>query len=130
MLQVYSIAQTLTNNTYVNFINKTVEKGCTSIQLTPNTVQLNKSGVYMIYCNANVTAAAAGDAQIQLYRNGVVVPEAKSISTAAADSTVPLYFTTLVRVQNVCCKEPVVIQVMYTGPEATGDTNLCVTKLC
>ena len=104
MLQVYSIAQTLTNNTYVNFINKTVEKGCTSIQLTPNTVQL--------------------------YRNGVVVPEAKSVSTAAADSTVPLYFTTLVRVQNTCCQEPVVIQVMYTGPEATGDTNLCVTKLC
>ena len=43
----------------VNFINKTVEKGCTSIQLTPNTVQLNKPGVYMIYCNANVTADAA-----------------------------------------------------------------------
>ena len=130
MLQVYSIAQTLTDNTYINFINKSIEKGCTSIQLTPNTIQLNKPGVYMIYCNANVTADAVGDVQIQLYKNGTVVPEAKSTSTAAADSVVPLYFTTLVKVQNVCCQNPAVIQVMYTGPAAIGDTNLCVTKLC
>ena len=133
MLQVYSVNQTFTDGAAVPLNNTGIAKGCTAVLGAPATIELNRMGVYMVSVNASLTGAAAGDGQLQLTKDGVALPMAQASETL--DTTpAALSFMTLVQVsQNntlCCCSAPVSLQVIYTGDDATGDINVCVTKIC
>ena len=135
MLQVYSLNQTLTDGSYIPLNNIVIEKGRTAVLAAPATIQLNKAGVYMIHCNANVTGDAAGDGTIQLAKNGVGQAGAQSTETLVLNATSALSFEALVQVPftncDCCCvTSPTTIQILYSGVNATGDINVLVTKIC
>ena len=133
MLQVYSVNQTFTDGAAVPLNNTGIAKGCTAVLGAPATIELNRMGIYMVSVNASLTGTAAGEGQLQLTKNGVALPMAQASETL--DTTpAALSFMTLVQVsQNntlCCCSSPVSLQVIYTGDDATGDINVCVTKIC
>ena len=135
MLQVYTLAQSLVDQQPVSFTNRVLIKGCTASLGAPATIDLNKTGVYVVSCNATLTGGdTAGDGTLQLYKNGVAQPFAKSSATLATGDLASVGFETLVQVQenNTCCciTSPTSLQVIYDGVDATGDVNLVVTKLC
>ena len=134
MLEVFSTNIALTDGLSIPFNNVVIEKGCTAILEAPATIDLNKCGVYMVSCDAYVTGTAAGDVNIQMYRNGVAQPQAISAETVAVDETVSLSFMSLVQVRDnntcSCCTSPTSLQFVYTGEDATGHINVCVTKIC
>lgn len=135
MLEVYTINQTLTSGSAIPFNNVQIEKGKTAVLTAPSTISLNAAGVYMVAVDGEMIGTEAGDGTVQLSRGGLSIAAAASTATLAAGSTVPYAFTTLVQVPKnnspcCCASSPVNLQCVYTGPAATGNINVCVTKIC
>ena len=125
MLEAYSLNVTVPAETAIPLNNVTIEKGCTAVHSAPNTIQLNKCGVYMVSCDASSTTTPT----VQLYKNGVAQPQAQSTGGTPC-------FITLVQVEqnntNCCCSSPTLLQLFNAGTaEATfTDINVVVTKVC
>jgi len=126
MLQAYSLNVAVNPNSAVPFNNIVIEKGQTAILKAPSSIELNKSGVYMIECNAS----AAASATIQLSRDGLLIPYATSTGTS-------MNFSSLVQVKNNnCCNNcyssPTIISILNPtdAVETFTDINIVVTKIC
>lgn len=66
---------------------------------TGGVITLRNPGTYIVHFNATVSATAAGAQELQLVRNGSLVPGAHAIETAAAAGDLAsLAFTALVTV--------------------------------
>ena len=133
MLEVYSVNQTFSEGAAIPLNNVSISKGCTAVLAAPATIELNKSGVYMVSCNATLTGTAAGSAKIQMSKNGVAQPQAQAGETLAT-TPASLNFNTLVQVNqnnsSCCYSSPTLLQFIYNGGNATGTINVCVTKIC
>ena len=92
MLQVYSINQAVSANGVVPFNNVVIDKGCAENLSGVGTIELNKSGVYEV----TVDGVASTATTLQLFKNGVALPQAQSTGTTLA-------FTTFVQVVNNNC---------------------------
>lgn len=122
MLQLYSSSATGVSthvDSNIVFDNKSIQTGCTAVANTPtNTVTLNKSGLYMVEFNGIISGIAAAEAEVdaaviptvanfvgvQMFNNGIAVPEALTGATSAASTDVnAVSFQTLVRVRPGCC---------------------------
>ena len=123
MLQVYSINQAVSANGVVPFNNVVIDKGCAENLSGVGTIELNKSGVYEV----TVDGVASTATTLQLFKNGVALPQAQSTGTTLA-------FTTLVQViNNNCncniCSSPVTLQVKNTTETTLTNVNITVDKL-
>ena len=123
MLEVYSLNKTVAADTAIPLDNVTLRKGCTAVNSSPATIQLNKCGVYMVAVNASSAASVT----IQLYKDGIAQPQAQSTGGSPC-------FVTLVQVteNNSCCPcaTPTTLQIFNVGAEATyDDINVVVTKI-
>lgn len=123
MLEAYSKNQTLTAGQAISFTGVSLKKGCTAELISPTTIALNKCGVYMVACGVS----AAATETIQLYRDGVALPEA--VRTGPAPS-----FVTLVQVgrnNNPCCPcdSPVTIQLVSVLAATLTDASITITKV-
>lgn len=120
MLQLYSSSATGVStpvDSNIVFNNKAIQTGCTAVANTPtNTVTLNKSGLYMVEFNGIISGVAAAEVEaaviptvanfvgVQMFNNGIAVPEALTGATSSADTDVnAVSFQTLVRVRPGCC---------------------------
>lgn len=122
MLEAYSLNIDVAADTNIPFNSTSLIKGCTATHPSPDTINLNKCGVYMVSVDASTVAATT----IQLYKNGIAQPQAQSTGTSTS-------FTTLVQVDhnNSCCAcdSPTTIQVMNTTAATFTDANISVTKI-
>ena len=122
MIQAYSQNITVAALQAIPFNNISLQKGCTATQSGPATFALNKCGVYEVA--VGVSAAAADT--IQLYKDGVAVPEARRTGTSPS-------FVTLVQVDhnNSCCAcdSPTRLQVISTTDATLTDASIVITKL-
>lgn len=135
MLELYSTNVTEAQNGSIPFNNTSIAKGVTAIHNGPSTIELNKSGIYMVSVHGSITPAAAGTVSIQLARNDALQLDAVSSATGAADETTHLGFDTLVQVKsnNTCCcdSSPTTLQVINTGQAGVFPiVNIVVTKVC
>lgn len=122
MLEAYSLNIDVAADTAIPFQNVSLKKGCTAELSGANTIELNKCGVYMVSCDASASVSTT----IQLYKDGVAVPQAQSTGVTPA-------FTTLVQVpdNNSCCPcaSGVSLQVMNTTAATFTDVNVVITKV-
>lgn len=125
MIQAYSLNVTVPSNTVIPFNNVTLKKGCTVGLDSVGTLNLSKCGVYMVEVDCSSAAAAT----IQLFRDGIALPQAQSTGTSPS-------FTTLIQVsQNDCncdvCTSPTTIQIKNVGDASATftDANIVVTKV-
>lgn len=125
MIQAYSTDITVAAGASIPFNSTTITKGCTATHPSPDTFNLNKCGVYMI----SVDASTAAEATIQLYKDGVALPQAQSTGDSAQS------FVALVQSDknNSCCPcaSPATIQVRNDGAAAADFTNvnIVITKV-
>lgn len=136
MLELYSLNIEVDENGSIPFNNADLVKGVTAVQTAPATIQLNKSGVYMVQVDASITPAAAGDVSIQLAKNGFLQTGSFSIATGTADDTTTLGFSSLVQVREnynpcSCTSSPTTIQLINTGQAGTFPiVRMIITKIC
>ena len=125
MLEAYSTDIEVASGAAIPFNSTSLLKGCTATHPSPDTINLNKCGVYMVSVDASVEAATV----IQLFKDGVEQPQAQSTAGTAPS------FQTLVQVDhnNSCCAcdSPVSLQVKNVSDAAATFTNcnICVTKV-
>ena len=135
MIELYSTNIGVGENASIPLNNIGIAKGNTAIHSAPATIQLNKSGIYMVACHASVELAAAGTAGIQLAKDNVLAQNAVSIAAAPATSVTALGFETLIQVRdsNTCCcnTAPTTLQIQNIGGISTfSNINVVVTKVC
>ena len=122
MLEAYSVNVAVGANANIPFNSTTIQKGCTAVKTSADTINLNKCGVYMVA----VDASTATSTTIQLVKDGVLQPQAQSTGLSPS-------FITLVQVSenNSCCpcSSPTVIQVRNTVAGTFTDANIVVTKV-
>lgn len=122
MLEVYSTDIDVAANTAIPFQNVSLKKGCTAELSGASTIKLNKCGVYMVECDATTSAVTT----MQLYKDGVAVPQAQSTGQS-------LGFTTLVQVSenNSCCPcaSGVSLQIVNETEATYDNVNVVVTKV-
>ena len=125
MLQAYSTDITVAIGAAIPFNSVTLSKGCTATHPSPDTFNLNKCGIYMV----SVDASTAAEATIQLYKDGVALPQAQSTGGSAQS------FVALVQTDknNSCCPcaSPTVLQVRNESAAEVDftDVNICITKV-
>ena len=123
MLEAYSLSVAVGASAAIPFNNVTIEKGCTAKLTAPATIELNKSGVYMVAFDA----VSPTSTTVQLIKDGVAQPQAQTNGSS-------LSFTTLVQVPtnntNCCCTSPVTLRLLNTVSTTFTNANVCVTKVC
>ena len=135
MLELYSLNVDVEQNGSIPLNNINILKGVTATHSAPASIELNKSGVYMVNCSASITPAAAGDVSIQLAKDNVLQLGAFSEATGTAGDISSLSFETLVQVKdnNTCCcnTSPTTLQLINTGEAGTFSiVRMVVTKIC
>ena len=135
MLEAYTNNITVATDATIPFANVSLQKGCTAKIESSGTIELNKSGIYMVSVDAAGTPTEDGDISIQLYKDGIPQPQAQSIATGTTTAASNLSFTTLVQVKEnntcSCCTSPTLVRVVNTGvPIAYSIANIVVTKVC
>lgn len=122
MLEAYSLNIAVGANANIPFNSASLIKGCTATKPSADTINLNKCGVYMVA----VDASTATSTTIQLYKDGVAVPQAQGTGLTPS-------FITLVQVSenNTCCPctAPTTLQVRNTTAGTFTDANIVVTKV-
>lgn len=99
-------AQTVASDGLIQFTSET-SNSCCRDWLNQGTITLKQNGTYEIHFNATAVATAAGTIEVQMYRNGNVVPGAHAYGTAAAiGDFVPMAFTGLCTV-DCCCGDTI-----------------------
>lgn len=125
MLQTYSTNVEVAVDAAVPFNNVYIEKGCSAVESGPSTIQLNRSGVYMVSVNASAAAAST----LQLSKDGILQPQAQSTGLNPS-------FISLIQVptnNTACCaSSPTVLQLINSGAAVSTltDVNVVVTKVC
>lgn len=123
MLEAYSLNVSVGENAAIPFNSASLSKGCTTSHPAPDTIYLNRRGVYMV----SVDGTASLDTTIQLYKDGVAQSQAQNTGTSVS-------FVSLVQCDhdNSCCCDtsPTTIQVFTTEAVDFDNVNICVTKVC
>lgn len=122
MLQAYSINAEVGAAAAIPFNATSLLKGCTAVLSAPTSIALNKCGVYCV----SFDGVAAAETTVEMYKDGVAMPEAQSTGTT-------LGFKTFVQVDknNSCCAcaSPVVLQLINTNATTFDNANVTVSKL-
>lgn len=137
MLETYSQNITVLQNTAIPFNSTSIRKGCTAVKTDVNTIELNKSGIYMVSFDAAAsTSTTSGNIVVQMSKNGTLQPQAITATTSTGTTDIEsLSFVTLVQVSEDnscnCCDSPVILKFLNTGIGATYvQANVVVTKIC
>lgn len=91
-----------------------------NIQLSGNGILLDGEGYYDVDVNVGITPAAAGDYTVTLYQDGVAVPGASQIITAAAAAAIAFNIPALVRLQ--CCSSSATLTLVLSTAAALPAT--------
>lgn len=137
MVQYYSTGVDVAAGGFFPLNNAAYFKGQTVTHGAPATLELNQRGVYMVSVDSFATLATAGVYTIQLYRDGVALPQAINSTNVAAGEIGSTSFQTLVVVplNNCpcnCTSAPVTLQVANASTVDVTDAhvNVVVTKIC
>lgn len=129
-LFAYSTAQTVPANGIVGLANSN-STGC-SIDLEGNSINLLKSGLYLVNVSVSGTATAVGDIVIQLFQNGVAVLGATASETATATTSISnLSFSAIIDVNPTCNgSDNKTLTLVNTGvPTTLTNATITVVKL-
>ena len=121
MLQAYSLNLTVPAESNVQFDNVCLNK-CNNSKLSgPSSIELNVCGVYKV----SVDATASASTTLQLYKDGVAMPQAQSTGTS-------LHFDTYVQVpKNNCgcpCSSPTIIKLFNSTEVTFTNVNMVIRK--
>lgn len=138
MIQAYSENITVPFGSAIPFNNVSKLKGCDQTLRSPGTVEIDRCGVYSVKVNGNIDAT--GEVTVQLYQDGVAIPEAQATMNLTAGTLTNFSFDTLVTVDRnntrCCCSSPTLLQVRVFDTPATDGTaafdlaNIVVTRFC
>ena len=131
LMAVNTAAQDVSANSFITYTtsNKT---GCSICFTNGGNAVTLKQGLYLINVSADLLGTAAGEATLQLIKNGTVVPGAAAAATLAAGDMSNVAFAAVIDVNPSCrCVDnTTMLQVQLQNIAATVDNAIMtVVKL-
>lgn len=132
MIEVYSENLDVAANSAIPFNSVALKKGEYE-SVNGTALELNHCGVYRLNCHGSVTGD--GDIVIQVFKDGVALPQTKLAITGTDNTDIPFAFETLVQVARnngpCCCQSPTNVQIVNAGVADTFNlADVSITKVC
>lgn len=113
-------------NESIQMSNATISNKC-GISSDGRNITISKPGTYLVLCNFNFNASAAGNVETQLYRNGTAISGAHALSTAAAaNDLLPQAYSTVV---SVPCNAPMTLTAKVLTTTTIQVANIVIIKI-
>lgn len=132
MIEIYSNNVTVGENGSIPLNIVSLVKGTTAIA-NGNSISLNRCGVYEITVDGSVTIPTGTTVEVQMMKDGVAQPQARTTITSTADNVIPFSFQTLVQVtenNTPCpCSAPTNIAFVSSTETTYQHFNVTVSKL-
>lgn len=128
MLRTYSKNITVTANTAIPFNVKKIDIGNSIEHPTTTNITVNKAGYYMVTLDISFTGAA-GLSSIQLYADGVAIPDAIITQTLVADSYSNCSFTTIIKAKPGTYNSSVTLTIVPTTDITISNVALGVNRV-
>lgn len=129
MLRTYSKSITATANTAIPFNTDKINIGTAVKHPNATNINVNRPGFYMVTLDVSFTSSTAGLSSIQLYADGVAIPDAIITETIVADSYNNSSFTTIIQANRGNFAENVTLTVMPTTNITISNIALGVNKI-
>lgn len=114
--------QNIPINAYINTNNNT--------EYNNGVIAIKNAGYYEIFANIVVTGVAVGDITLQMYNNGVALPEATAIATSTSTSkkiTLPVH--DIIRIGATVPTEHVNLSFRLSADATITNANVTVGKI-
>lgn len=128
MLRTYSKNITISANTAIPFNVDKIEIGSSIKHSNASSINVEKPGYYMVTLDASVSGAA-GLASIQLFADGVAIPDAIITETLVADSNANVSFTSIIRARPGAFNDDVSLTIVPTVDLTISSIALGVNKI-
>ena len=127
MLRTYSKNITATANTAIPFNTDKINVGSSIKHPTSTNITINRPGYYLVTLDISYTGEA-GLTTIQLYADGVAIPDAVINATIVADSYNDNSFTTIIKANKGNIGENVTLTVVPTTALTISSVALGVSR--
>ena len=128
MLRTYSKNITTTANTAIPFNTDKINISNSIKHPTATNITVNRQGYYMVTLDISFTGTA-GLTSIQLYADGVAIPDAIITQTVTADSYSDCSFTTIIKANKGNFAENVTLTVVPTADLTISSVALGVNRV-
>ena len=128
MLRTYSKNITATANTAIPFNVDKINIGSSIKHPTSTNINVDRPGYYMVTLDVSFTGTA-GLTSIQLYADGVAIPDAIITTTIVADSYSDCSFTTIIKANRGNLTENVTLTVVPTADLTVSNIALGVNRV-
>lgn len=122
--QALATTNTIANPLIVNLVGNVVTDTGIAIDLEPNAIDIECTGLYRVYADIEFTSTAGGIITMALTLNGEILPETIKIRTVGATGTIFIPTETVRRVHTCCALENYKFGVIvYSDGTATGTVD-------
>lgn len=128
MLRTYSKSITATANTAIPFNTDKINIGTSIKHPSATNITVNTQGYYMVTLDVSYTGTA-GLASIQLYADGVAIPDAIITNTIVADSYSNGSFTTIIKANKGNFAENATLTIVPTANLTISNIALGVNRV-
>lgn len=128
MLRTYSKNITATANTPIPFNVDKINIGSSVKHPTSTNINVDRPGYYIVTLDVSFTGTA-GLTSIQLYADGVAIPDAIITTTIVADSYSDCSFTTIIKANRGNLTENVTLTVVPTADLTISNIALGVNRV-
>lgn len=128
MLRTYSKNITTTANTPIPFNVDKINIGSSVKHPTSTNINVDRPGYYIVTLDVSFTGTA-GLTSIQLYADGVAIPDAIITTTIVADSYSDCSFTTIIKANRGNLTENVTLTVVPTADLTISNIALGVNRV-
>lgn len=128
MLRTYSKNITVSANSAIPFNVDKIDVGNSVEHSNPSSIVIKKPGYYKVNFDASITGAAA-TVTIQLYADGVAIPDAVIIQTLVADSNSNVSFSTILRARPGAFDDDVTLTIVPNADLTITSTAFGINKV-
>ena len=128
MLRTYSKSITATANTLIPFNTDKINIGTSIKHPTATNITVNTQGYYMVTIDTSFTGTA-GLVSLQLYADGVAIPDAIITETIVADSYSNCSLTTIIKASRGNFNENATLTVIPTADLTISNIALGVNRV-
>lgn len=129
MLRTYSKSITATANTAIPFNTDKINIGNSVTHPSATNINVNRQGYYMVTLDVSYTSGTVGLSSIQLFADGVAIPDAIITDTIVADSYNNSSFTTIIRANRGDFANNVTLTVVPTTDITISNIALGVNRI-
>lgn len=129
MLRTYSTNITVSANTAIPFNTDKISVGTSITHPSATNINVNKPGFFLVTFDISMSSTDAGPVTLQLYADGVAIPDAIVTTTLVASTTTNGSFATIIKANPGNLGENVTLTVVPTANLTISNVALGLNRV-